>query len=117
MRDAGHPNGLTSAGELVDLKASATHSATDNPRHPRVLHAVMLLPAPRGELDRLAGPSNSTAVAADLLHLGPVVPCTKGKAANSGLFTCWTRACDPTARGCHKLTTWNGERVAGRGQS
>ena len=65
---------------LADTKDSTTKvvrkfTGTDNPRHLRVIHALMLRPHCREELDRIAGASNSPALVAELRRRGLSIPC------------------------------------------
>jgi hypothetical protein len=50
---------------------------TDNPRHLRVLAALLLRPRSREELDRVAGCSNGPDLVADLRRSGLELPCAR----------------------------------------
>lgn len=50
---------------------------TDNPRHLRVLHALLRRPMPREQIDREAGCSNGPDLIAELRHRGLSVPCDR----------------------------------------
>ena len=52
-------------------------TGTSNPRHLRVLHALMRRPMPREEVDRVAGCSNGPDLISDLRDKGLEIPCAK----------------------------------------
>lgn len=58
---------------------SARFFGTDNPRHLRVLHALMSCPQPRKAIDAIAGCANGPELVAELRRLGLEVPCTLTK--------------------------------------
>lgn len=49
----------------------------ENPRHLRVIMALLVRPRPREEIDRIAGASNGPALMSDLRNLGLDAPCSK----------------------------------------
>jgi hypothetical protein len=65
------------------LKDGSTRSSskkffgTDNPRHLRVIMALLVRPRPREEIDRIAGASNGPDLMSDLRNLGLDAPCIK----------------------------------------
>jgi hypothetical protein len=117
MRNARHPEGLTSAREQGDSKPAASFLGTENPRHLRVIQAVTVRPVPREELDRVAGCSNGPALVADLRDLGLDMPCTRTKKLDRDLFPCWPGVYHLTERDRRKLNAWKRQRIAGRGRS
>lgn len=52
-------------------------TGTDNPRHLRVLVALLLRPRSREELDRVAGCSNGPELVAELRRRGLELPCAR----------------------------------------
>lgn len=50
---------------------------TENPRHLRVIMALLVRPRPREEIDRIAGASNGPALMSDMRDLGLDTPCSK----------------------------------------
>jgi hypothetical protein len=54
-------------------------AGTDNPRALRVIHALLLSPITREQLDRIAGCSNGPELVAQLRRLGLEIPCPRVK--------------------------------------
>lgn len=52
-------------------------SGTDNPRHLRAMHALLIRPRARQELNVITGASNLPDLVADLRKLGLKVPCER----------------------------------------
>lgn len=52
-------------------------TGTDNPRHLRVIQALLTRPQPRESIDRVAGASNGPELIAELRRRGLEVPCTR----------------------------------------
>lgn len=52
-------------------------SGTDNPRHLRALHVLMIRPLLREELDRAAGCSNGPDIVCELRRRGLEIPCQR----------------------------------------
>lgn len=66
------------AFESVPDKAHSTSNkfrGTDNPRHLRVIHALMMRPQRREHLDAVAGCSNAPELVAELRRRGLDIPC------------------------------------------
>lgn len=73
--------------DLFDTAETAPNSTTpikfngtDNPRYLRAIHALLVRPVPREQLDRVAGCSNSPALVAALRDMGlgkDGLPCTR----------------------------------------
>ncbi len=117
MKNARHPEGVTSAREQGDSKSPASFLGTDNPRHLRVIQAATVRQVPREELDRVAGCSNGPALVADLRDLGLEMPCTRTKKLDRDMFTCWPGVYYLTERDRRALNAWERQREASRGQS
>lgn len=69
---------LSLGGDTQDSTALTTgrkFSGTANPRHLRVLDALMRRPLPREQLDRVAGASNGPDLVAELRRRGLDLPC------------------------------------------
>ena len=58
-------------------KATRKFTGTDNPRHLRVIHALMIRLRKREEIDRIAGAANGPDLMAELRRRGLRVECTK----------------------------------------
>lgn len=52
-------------------------TGTDNPRHLRVIMALLVSPRTRETIDRVAGCSNGPALISDIRDLGVEIPCSK----------------------------------------
>src|SRR5471032_3670365 len=57
--------------------APAHFSGTDNPRHLRVIHALMIRPRRREEIDHIAGASNGPELMAELRRRGLRAECKR----------------------------------------
>lgn len=66
-------------GDTGDSIAKATRkfTGTDNPRHLRVIHSLMIRPRRREELDSIAGASNSPELMAELRRRGLRAACRR----------------------------------------
>ena len=116
MKNARSSNAETSAREQGDSKPTAAFLGTDNPRHLRVIQAVLVRPIPREELDRVAGCSNGPDLVAELRQRGLAMPCTRTKKLDRDLFSCWPGVYHLTQRDRRKLTDWKRKRAAGEVQ-
>lgn len=56
-------------------KNTSKFSGTDNPRHLRVIHSLMIRPRKREDVDRIAGASNSPELIAELRRRGLTIVC------------------------------------------
>lgn len=56
-------------------KTASKFSGTDNPRHLRVIHSLMIRPRKREDVDRIAGASNSPELIAELRRRGLTITC------------------------------------------
>jgi hypothetical protein len=95
---------------------SITHGiflGTDNPRHLRVIQALLTRPLPREELDRIAGCSNGPELVAELRRRGLKLPCTRTKKRDRDLFECWPGVYHVTQHDRRKLAEWKRRRSAG----
>ena len=112
MRNARPSEEKTSAREHGDSKLSASFSGTDNPRHLRVIQALMTRPLPREQLDEVAGCSNGPELVAELRRRGLRTPCTRMKRKDRDLFDCWPGVYHLTERDRRKVTKWKRERAS-----
>lgn len=58
-------------------KSKPKFSGTDNPRHLRVIHSLLIRPRKREEIDRIAGASNGPELIAELRRRCLHIPCDK----------------------------------------
>ena len=116
MKNARHPEGLTSAREQGNSNSPATFLGTDNPRHLRVIQAVTVRPIPREELDRVAGCSNGPELVAELRRRGLEMPCSRTRKIDRDMFACWPGVYHLTQRDRRNLNTWKRMRASKGGQ-
>ena len=69
-------------------------TGTDNPRHLRVIQALLTRPLPREQLDSVAGASNGPELVAELRRRGLDAPCERirfidrdGKVCRPGVYS------------------------------
>ena len=117
MNNARPPEGSTSAREQGDSKVPAAFLGTDNPRHLRVIQALMTRPLPREQLDKVAGCSNGPELVAELRRRGLKVPCTRTKKKDRDLFECWPGVYHFPQCDRRKVNDWKRKRSAGGGAS
>lgn len=58
-------------------KTACKFTGTDNPRHLRVIHSLLIRPRKREEIDRIAGASNGPELIAELRRRGLRTPCQR----------------------------------------
>jgi hypothetical protein len=107
----------TTAPKQGESKAAASFLGTDNPRHLRVIQALLTRPMPREQLDAVAGCSNGPELVAELRRRGLDVPCTRTKKKDRDLFDCWPGVYAFSQPDRRKIGCWKRIRAAGRGQS
>jgi hypothetical protein len=112
MKTPAIPEGTASAREHGDSKSTASFSGTDNPRHLRVIQALMTRPLPREQLDQVAACSNGPDLVAELRRRGLDVPCTRTKRKDRDLFDCWPGVYHVTQADRRKVNAWKRERAA-----
>jgi hypothetical protein len=59
------------------VQVARKFTGTDNLRHLRVIHAEMIRPRKREEIDRIAGASNGPELIAELRRRGLRIPCRR----------------------------------------
>ena len=79
---------------------------SDNPRHLRVIHELMVRSRPREEIDRIAGCSNGPDLIARLRGSGLEIPCVR--------VPCLDRDGLEVRRGVYYLTASDRRKVARR---
>jgi hypothetical protein len=81
MKKAPTPTKMQGAFEIRNQRGDSTackrFSGTDNPRHLRVLHALLASTQPREGIDYQAGCSNAPELIAELRRRGLELPCDK----------------------------------------
>jgi hypothetical protein len=70
-------NGNPSADDKAKSTKPAHFLGTDNPRHLRVIMALLVSPRPREAIDRIAGASNGPELMAELRRRGLTADCKK----------------------------------------
>lgn len=103
----------TTAPKHGDSKAAASFLGTNNPRHLRVIQAVLTRPMPREHVDSVAGCSNGPELIAELRRRGLELPCSRTRKKDRDLFDCWPGVyhCTPADR--RKLNDWKRKRAGG----
>lgn len=77
MKNARPTKVKTSAPDKRKFNKPAYFLGTENPRHLRVIMALLVSPRPREAVDRVAGCSNGPALISDIRDLGVEIPCSK----------------------------------------
>ena len=90
----------------TDFIPPARFTGTDNPRHLRVIQALMTRPLPREQLDSVAGASNGPELVAELRRRGLETPCTRTKKKDRDLFDCWPGVYHFTQRDRRNIYRW-----------
>ena len=102
-------NGLTadnSQPAKLDTKNTSDFTGTDNPRHLRVIQALLTRPLPREQLDSVAGASNGPELVAELRRRGLEVPCTRTSKKDRDMFDCWPGVYHFTQRDRRNVYRW-----------
>jgi hypothetical protein len=120
--NATNGNGQTAGNNLpaktltkytTDSTAPARFTGTDNPRHLRVIQALMTRPITREHLDQIAGCSNGPDLIAELRRRGLVVPCPRTKKKDRDLFDCWPGVYHFTQTDRRRVLAWLTKRQQG----
>lgn len=115
MKNARPPEGKTSAPRQGDFRTSTHFLGTDNPRHLRVIQALLTRPLPREQLDQVAGCSNGPDLVAELRRRGLKAPCERTRKKDRDLFDCWPGVYYFTAQDRRKVNAWKRCRAAPHG--
>ena|SRR5665647_783437 len=123
--DATNGNGQTADNNLpaetltkytADFTTPARFTGTDNPRHLRVIQALMTRPITREHLDQIAGCSNGPDLIAELRRRGLVVPCPRTKKQDRDLFDCWPGVYHFTQTDRRRVLAWLTKRESEHGK-
>jgi hypothetical protein len=76
-RRQAEPDLFETAEAVPHSTTRARFSGTDNPRHLRVIHHLMIRPRKREEIDRIAGASNGPELMAELRRRGLRAECRR----------------------------------------
>lgn len=87
-------------------KPASKFTSTDNPRHLRVIHALLIGPRKREEIDRVAGASNGPELIAKLRRRGLELPCVQVPGYDRDGFPVRFGVYHLTDNDRRKLTTW-----------
>ena len=104
---------LSALGSL-NFTAPSRFTGTDNPRHLRVIQAIMTRPITREHLDQIAGCSNGPELVAELRRRGLEVPCARTKKKDRDLFDCWPGVYHFTQQDRRRVNAWLTKRNQGR---
>ena len=115
-------NGLDAANdqpakELTDNAADSIKqvrfSGTTNPRHLRVIQALMTRPLPRQQLDAVAGASNGPELVAELRRRGLELLCTRTKKIDRDGFDVLPGVYHFTQQDRRRVIQWIAKRKKG----
>lgn len=81
-------------------------TGTDNPRHLRVMHAMLRRPRRREDIDCIAGCSNGPELIAELRRRGLDVPCERIKFIDRDGYPCRPGVYSLTSSDRRKIYTW-----------
>lgn len=94
MKNAPTTKSSESAKDQGRFNTVKGFQGTDNPRHLRVLQAMLTRPIPRETLDKVAGCSNGPELIAELRRRGLEIPCERihfidrdGKPCRPGVYS------------------------------
>ena len=115
MKNARPSKAETSAREQGDSSSSAAFLGTDNPRHLRVIQALLTRPLPREQVDSVAGCSNGPDLIAELRRRGLDAPCERTKKKDRDMFDCWPGVYHLTQRDRRRISMWKRKREGSNG--
>ena len=92
---------------------AAHFTGTDNPRHLRVIQALMTRPLPRQQLDSVAGASNGPDLVAELRRRGLELPCTRTKKIDRDGFDVLPGIYHFTQQDRRLINSWKNKRAGG----
>lgn len=81
-------------------------SGTDNPRHLRVIHSLLIRARKREEIDRIAGASNGPELIAELRRRGLEAPCQRVPGIDRDGFQIKFGVYSFDASDRRKISTW-----------
>ena len=104
----------TSQNRRCNSNRLAQFAGTDNPRHLRVIFALLTRPRPREEIDNIAGCSNGPELVAELRRRGLELPCARTKKKDRDFFDCWPGVYHFTQQDRRRVFKWLAQRRKGR---
>lgn len=99
-------DGLDWAGLVALGGVTGSFAGTDNPRHLRVIQALMTRPLTREQLDDVAGCSNGPELVAELRRRGLELECTRTKKKDRDLFDCFPGVYHFTQQDRRRVIQW-----------
>lgn len=93
-------------------KASCGFTGTDNPRHLRVIHSVLIRPRKREDIDHIAGASNGPELIAELRRRGLNIPCRRTPGIDRDGYAIKYGVYEFDAADRRKLASWLRNRKA-----
>lgn len=113
-RNAGHAAPVkTHTNNTDDFTAKvARFTGTENPRHLRVIQALMTRPLPRQQLDAVAGASNGPELVAELRRRGLELLCTRTKKIDRDGFDVLPGVYHFTQQDRRRVSRWLAQRKA-----
>ena len=81
-------------------------TGTDNPRHLRVIQALLNRPRRREDIDSIAGCSNGPELIAELRRRGLELPCVRTKKKDRDLFDCYPGVYHFTKQDRRRVLAW-----------
>lgn len=99
--------------QQTDSTQQGRFTGTDNPRHLRVIQALMTRPLPREQLDAVAGASNGPELVAELRRRGLQLECTRTKKKDRDLFDCFPGVYYFTTTDRRRVIQWISKRNSG----
>lgn len=102
----------SSALNSVNFTVPARFTGTDNPRHLRVIQALMTRPLPRQQLDAVAGASNGPELVAELRRRGLELLCTRTKKIDRDGFDVLPGIYHFTQQDRRRVSRWLAQRKA-----
>lgn len=91
---------------------AAKFDGTDNPRHLRVIAALLVRSRRREDVDSIAGASNGSELIAELRRRGLEVPCERIKFLDRDDKPCWPGIYSFTATDRRRYYAWLKRRAA-----
>jgi hypothetical protein len=95
-----------SASDTGQYTLSCPFPGTKNPRHLRVIHALLRSPCTRAEIDAAAGASNGPEVIAQLRRRGLTIPCERVQRIDRDGVSVWPGLYQLTDEDRQKVIVW-----------
>lgn len=103
---------LADISDFTPSKTASKFSGTDNPRHLRVIAALMTRSQKREHIDRIAGASNGPELIAELRRRGLDAPCSRVPAIDRDGYPIRFGVYDFTDEDRRKVRAWLHQRGA-----